>query len=449
MRLPLLVFLLVMLGAAGIIPAIAQWEVTAAVRGTKPPPPPKPTGFVPTSKSVADTTGGNVVIATLTVSMSNGIAFNGTCSDNDPSALTTIAATAGGCNLKSAASGYSSANDGTYSLTINVCQAGQCLNPGSPNFILTITGNGGLTAPPQAVAAGFTTLMFNLDFTGATQSQVRGVNFNQATLSNWWDCAGAGSPFFYNYLAGQAVITCSGISSIISDIDNGPLGTGGSVNVLQVRIPDRPNGGNVSMSTTDGGNPPTGVTSPSAFYAEARFRTDAASDASMLAAGNGASMIDFWTFAAAINGAAYSEWDFIELNAGGDDLAQVRNGCVSCFGPGFNYPSTISGWDHDVYNTIGYRNTIDGLGHVEACIYSNGVQVWCSGVFDSGNGVADPNITAEPAQLMFTVSNNNAGGFDNGYLEYFRAWSCPSWNNVNSSPYNGNTCAGSLLGTGQ
>lgn len=327
----------------------------------------------------------------------------------------------------------------------------------------TIATSGGLSPPPQAVSgcstdptgSCFNTLMFNLDLTGATQSQVNGATFSVSPLSGWWNCQGASSPKFYNYLAGIGVIPCTGnvTSQIISDIDNGPIGTGNSVNVLNVQLPVYPNSGNVSISTTNGGNPPTGSVSPSGFYVEARFRTDSASDASMLAAGNGASMIDVWTFGSPVNGSVYSEWDFIELNAGGDDIAQVRNGCNSCFGPGFNYPSGVSGWNHDVYNTVGYRNTSDGAGHLNACIYVNGTQEWCSGSFTSNNGTADPNVTAEPAQLMFTFSNNPGfgtfGGFMHGYLQYFRAWSCPSWNNVNSSPYNANVCSGILLGTGQ
>lgn len=138
------------------VTASAQWDIissgrlTAQIVKVNPPPPPVPSGFSPMSKTVLDSccSGAGITLTAISVTMSNGSTFVGTCSDSDPGSLTRIVSTSGGCTLQSSRA-YSSADDGIYSLTLNMCQAGQCLNPSGPNFTLTVTGTGSATITPN------------------------------------------------------------------------------------------------------------------------------------------------------------------------------------------------------------------------------------------------------------------------------------------------------------
>lgn len=147
------------------VPAFAQFDVgtMASSRSSihaPAAPTVTPTGFTPSSATASDTAVGGSLIIGLSVTLSNGHTFNGTCgygtpqNNTDPTGLTTLSSTSGGCNLNVNSSGYTSANDGTYQLTINPCQSGQCLNPSSPNFTLIINNSttGNLTPSSATIA---------------------------------------------------------------------------------------------------------------------------------------------------------------------------------------------------------------------------------------------------------------------------------------------------------
>lgn len=149
------------------IPAFAQFDVgtIASSRSSihaPAAPTVTPTGFTPSSATASDTAAGGSLITGLSVTLSNGHTFNGTCgygtpqSSTDPTGLTTLSSTSGGCNLNVNSSGYTSANDGTYQLTINPCQSGVCLNPSSPNFTLIISASSVSVTPTQMFAANDT-----------------------------------------------------------------------------------------------------------------------------------------------------------------------------------------------------------------------------------------------------------------------------------------------------
>src|SRR5215469_3573109 len=316
--------------------AIAQFDVFAgaamratAVSGHAPPPPvpPVPTGFSPTAQTTSDTTSSGTVIASITVTMSDNSRFSGTCSDTDPSGLTSIAAASGGC-LLSAARNFSSSNDGTYQITLNFCQAGQCLNPGGTNFTLTVQS----TSVPAAANAGcvqygmgdgscFNHLAMNMDFT--TSNAVSGIDgstlFNAQTISNWLDCSYGGPGVWYWGAFGTSGFggfpSCPGAWSIVSETDNG-----NPVNALAMTYTSSSDTDTMVMSTEQP------FQHPQQFYVEYRARSDDTNCAA-------ASCTDIWTYTSP-GGAYTAEFDFSETQAPANYTYGGSNwGNAPCPGP--------------------------------------------------------------------------------------------------------------------
>ncbi len=140
---------------------------------------PVPTAISPGSATVPDTMTSGTTIATLSVTMSNGSTFSGTCSRTDTNISgpgpTGVYTQVSGCTLETSGN-YSSSYDGNHTgITLEACQNGRCVSQG---FTLAVAGTatcGGETTPAIATTIGLTTCA--LDMT-ASESKF-------ATLGNW------------------------------------------------------------------------------------------------------------------------------------------------------------------------------------------------------------------------------------------------------------------------
>ncbi len=322
-------------------------------------------------------------------------------------------------------------------------------------------GGGGTPTAPAAATAGctssngggpsngscFSTLAANWDFSGATSFGSQPANFYQ-TLSNWLDCAGASSPQFWNVVGngGSVASSCSDYS-IVTDSSGGD----GNINALQIlfTVADQNSGSGSTMAQT--AEPPRnggGELFPQQIYIEARIRTTAASGTNA----SGGLTGDVWSYSG-IQLSYAVEWDFAEMynnnamnigvDPGGQALGWGQNG-----GPG--------GLNQTQYFTIGQRITANGT-NINTCTYVNNIQAQCTGSLTwTGNGSNICNqsgCSTMPLQMLMQSGQEGLGppailGTQVIYIEWFRVWTCSSWNS-GSLTSRGANCQGAVLGSGQ
>jgi hypothetical protein len=279
----------------------------------------------------------------------------------------------------------------------------------SPSVDVPITiSPSGPTPPPGAVAAGFTTLAANYDFT-------------QPLPANWLGCA----PF-----DGNTHQWYQGLWWYSSEPPCNITQVGDSVaasNVLDLQwLPSYAGQGTqdyLVMSTLS--HDTTKVTDfPNAYY-EIVYRV-----APTVPDPNSSPLTAFWTWGtdSARGGSGPIEWDFIETygsNFGAYD-AGIHNHGNSDLGTQFVFQGTSSfpaGYDPTQYHTYAMRITSDGSTQMSACSYVDGTLIAC----------ANPQaVRAEFNQRNFIIVWNGAGGQPvtqktDMYVKSVRVWSCANW----------------------
>jgi hypothetical protein len=302
----------------------------------------------------------------------------------------------------------------------------------------------GLTPPPGAQAAGFTTLALNMDFTGATTSSYAGTTYNINDLSDsnsWLSCqyaTGGGNtpthPVWWVSPAWGNAAPCSRVS-IIND---------GGTNVLDIQWQpnDGPNLG-VNASEIDtwtvNESANTGYSFPlGGSYIEFVFRETPATISACPAGGGACLDDDVWSWPTS---GGSTEWDFLETYANGFGAPAVH---------GDSNASSVPAWgflDYTQYRTFGLRMTTDGT-HMDQCGYldtgavstSSSTRTFfgCGGEFTANDGTS---TTEQRSFLRLQVGPVGGSPWPTEnmdmYLQRITVWSCSSWQ---TSP-----CTGTVL----
>jgi hypothetical protein len=260
------------------------------------------------------------------------------------------------------------------------------------------------TPPAPATAAGFTTLVLNSDFTTPFY----------ATLSNWLDCAGAGTPSWF-------LIAQSGdsVAAPCSDIVVGADGSNGQTLQLTWHTADYISGQRhgIDLTSAAGG---AGKVFPN-FYAEMTERVS----------GTPANMINMegpWSWATVAAGGII-EYDGIEIYNPTYTDSAVHNWGAGGAGPSIWFgtapPHPPSGWDATQYHTYGYRVTSDGSTAIYMCAYIDNIAQGCTSV----NNATGTQITSGQTNYLL-MGPNTASGSGNQvtmFVENVHIWSCASW----------------------
>jgi hypothetical protein len=311
-----------------------------------------------------------------------------------------------GSQLKLAQAGVGA---GTYNINICATQSGISNSPDCQAFLIT-----GSAAPAPAVAAGFTTLLLNSDFTSPAY----------ANTSTWLQCAGA-NPYIWRL--GQ-FWTSGPCPTIVND---------GGVNALLLTYAistfvSGPSPGNaLGISTSeDGCNtgecfPTTGV------YEEAVMRWTPLQDRNF----NTAPWITNAGAACSVGSINSLEFDMYENQGAAQPPlsdAQFHN----CGSPGNGIdgvghpPGVPANFSVDQYHKYGMRVTSNGTDQVWFCTYIDDVTQGCVQVGIYASDQPMPYTNPGRGGLATTVGTNATSPPNSDSLAYIRRisiWTCPNW----------------------
>ncbi len=285
---------------------------------------------------------------------------------------------------------------------------------------ITITASsGGPTPPPGAVAAGFTTLAANFDFTN-NQMCIAGSCVAASPLSNWLACAGASSPIWW--LDNGVAQTCNQVV----------LTTDGGVPVMDLqflRSLFASNYNTASILTSNIGFTTTSFGMPQGKYYEIKERiTNVPSDCPLEPTSH-CLFADVWAYGpVGDGGAGFIEWDFIEMySATAQDGASTHpqgaawnwNGPLSAAEPG-----NQAGYNPNTYNIFGVRVTTDGVGNYGECLYLNNNFSGCQTATGANSASAARNML-----VLWSGEGGNVQLNSDSHLiiQWIRVWDCPGW----------------------
>jgi hypothetical protein len=292
------------------------------------------------------------------------------------------------------------------------------------------------SAPPQAVAAGFTTCAINFDFTATTGSSwlpsqyaFSGVVSN---ASNWLDCVGSNTALPFHVFYPTTNSQCSNQIFVTTD---------GGVQVadLQVTVAQYNAGNNTIVMATSANsyNGPFTPGWPNNAYVEYYMRQDAG--ASNTAGGN----ISIYTFSQA----PAIAFNLAEMYAGSNTYSDGGTGGgypgsdqqVSFYwnGPGqtpygagcFNgqptcYANTPSSYETTSYNNFGGLLSSNGSSSLYGCAYIDNLLQGC----DNGNNAWQ---ASQYNNTNFFIINDSPSRQPSAtvdlYIQHIRVWSCANW----------------------
>jgi hypothetical protein len=272
----------------------------------------------------------------------------------------------------------------------------------SPSVDVPITiSSSGPTPPSGAVAAGFTTLAANYDFT-------------QPLPAGWLDCYpgdGAAHQWYQGLWWHSSEPPCG---SIFQTFDSA---AGSNVLDLQwLHSYGTAGTGLTTIDTLSHTNPAAVSDFPNAYYEIVYRVTPTVTPTGPSTA--------FWTWGSN-NISGPIEWDFIETygNLFGGYDAGVHNWGNGEKGTQFIWQGTSSlpaGYDPTQYHSYAFRLTSDGATQMSGCSYVDGTLIRC---------VNPQAIGAEFAQRNFLIVNNGLtdAAQTDMYVKTIRVWSCAAW----------------------
>ena len=267
------------------------------------------------------------------------------------------------------------------------------------------------TPPAAAQALGFTTLAFNIDFTGATTSEYNGSIFNAQNLSSWLDCAGSTSPLFqWQDYRNPGVSICNRIS-IVND---------GGINALNMEY--QPGDvGTIADTMMQSANQSGNVASmafPSNMYFEIKERL---SPGTISACPSGQQCVtnDDWSWYSIQPGPNPQELDFVETSSFGTSTNSYT-------GYGGFSPSNYAAHNSTVYHIFGVRSATDNSTGTQICNYLDNVQSGCSGTI-TGNYNARLYLIEMLGPQNLTPGAQTPTQNEDFYIEWIHVWSCNSW----------------------
>ena len=266
-------------------------------------------------------------------------------------------------------------------LSVQIVPAASPTPPSSPPPSPPPSPPTGLTPPPSAQAAGFTTLALNMDFTGATQSSYNGQTFNINDINSatgWLYCYnGAGTnptnPIWWLSPAWGNAAPCNRVF----------LTNDGGTQTLDIQWQpnDQNNNGinatemdtwTVNESANTGHDFPLGGS-----YIEWRFRQPQSTLDACPGGGSGTDgaclLNDVWSWPSP-NASGSIEWDFIETYGNGFGAGSAHGDLNAQSAPAWGF------MDYTQYHTYGVRMTTDGT-NMAQCGYLDGNFVGCGSEF--------------------------------------------------------------------
>jgi hypothetical protein len=310
---------------------------------------------------------------------------------------------------------------------------------------------GSSSAPAQAVAAGFSTLAADFDFSTATY----------AVTSNWLDCSGTNASYTW-HLETQYGTPCNAFFQTTDPLD------GSTVLDMQWL----PSFGTATTLDADSVLPalftvPSQVLDFGHFYVEYQARLDVDPYQGMLAGpylwgtnyitnpnAYGTLELDLGEMdnfnngggGNATPGGAGANWGYHQVgNFNGEsyDGMWICHTLGNCNQGGGGIPGTLAlppGYDYKVYHIYGMLFTSNGTNEY-VCYYLDNIFQSCQYLPPLGDGT---NYAADRHFLKLALINtgNFVSNTINFYLKHYRVWSCSNWNvGLPSPPYTNATAA--------
>lgn len=293
------------------------------------------------------------------------------------------------------------------------------------------------TPPPQAAAAGFTTLAYNFDFSQSTY----------ATQSNWLDCVGTDTskPWHVGFPGGITSLPCN-IKQATDPLDSStvmrlqylasyssyglgypPSGSGpppgGSPNYNYVSMMGAPNG-------SVGGSSGHATISFPDYYIEGTYRLDSTYPTGLINGHNSSGPDGLWSWQEP--GDAI-ECEFAEIYGSSNGFGD--GGCGNWHPGGSHLANWISydpsqnqhippGWNVTAYHTYGALYTSDGATSIKVCHYIDNILQTC---FEMSPVAGQFNQRTWP--IIWVGSDVNGGPLvdTNEYVKNIHVFSCPNW----------------------
>jgi hypothetical protein len=308
-------------------------------------------------------------------------------------------------------------------------------NP-SANLTVQIVPGSDPAVPAPAVAAGFTTLIANLDFQN-NQVCVGSSCVAASPVTNWLDCSGNDTTKLFHktfYLGASNTYPCN--IDIVQDPSTSTTaldlqyltsypGTYGSSDPFGIKH-------FVAMSTATNGST-ISFTHPSAsFYFEASYRIDNNTDPGSNASGPDG------VWESSDNSTCDVDLEPAELWGSSGGFADGGSGVCNVGGPGWqSYNEAIlpSGWSVLDYHKYAALRTTNGTNSVMSCPYVDDILVVQSGGACGNTYSALGTLTAKPWVIAWV------GGYGpptyatlpavnmNLYIRYIRIWACATLTN--------------------
>ncbi len=293
--------------------------------------------------------------------------------------------------------------------------------------------------PPGAQAAGYTHCAFHTPF----------ANASYATLSNWLDCAGAGSPQWFATGANGAPAPPCSRYAIVND---------GGTQVLDMKFTaaDAGSAGTSLVTTNDQGARYTrGVDFPNGAYFQATFRvTPASQDGTAVPFGDHIMAWWSWSDTGQTSAQPFFEHDFLETYATG--CCHNDTGEHPWFAPGAQFSWVIAGFgqpeyqiDGTVYHTVAERITQDGSSNLAICMYIDGALQVCGDAVNAGLSGAAAITSSQFNQRNYPIlvigpqSSTPVSATMDMYVKEVTIWTCPGWASPLNTP--GHACNGPVL----
>jgi hypothetical protein len=332
------------------------------------------------------------------------------------------------------------------------------------------------TAPAEAQAAGFTTLVFCQDFTQQIPNSAGGAANPQGTTANWNGCRSGPGQLWYSRGGAPCMAPRMGQ---VTDATTGGL----AMNFLMPHSQfygGGPNLNTIGMDDGTGFQPNVGnyTAYPIASLVEITYRDNTATVPTTCV---NQGTFDFFSGSHEMqsgntqNNSGEFEEDFFENYTGGNGCQQWQmsenlhdwfwnptpaTSVWNSGGSGITWPPETNGgtnaafWNN--YHTIGELTTTDGA-NIEVCGYIDHQLLRCTPFPNGGHGyctygteVNQSGCVGQKSELWFWWGDlgPDSGVDINAWVEGWRVWSCPAWNTGTSGPKASvagvNTCYGTV-----
>jgi hypothetical protein len=312
---------------------------------------------------------------------------------------------------------------GSYSISIRATQSGAANSPKTTAFTILASVGGSLTAPSQAVSAGFTTLNFHDDF---TSTSTIATTQNATSGYKWYWAQRSGAPASPTEWSVNTTATAATVSNGNTGGGSNASASGGILTLNTGLFP------NANLITVPGwamnsgltSMPPLNVGRWKHFYFECYVQFQPDFNTSAIYTSNGWPAIWFWA-AEGLNdygfpGSGYSTSNTTEL----DLLESFGNttwaGGGGSSGPANSNVSNIINWQTTTNSSYATVTPLDSEWHTLGLLWTPGIitTYWDNAVVASQT--LAPNFSALDTQSLFLTIGTGPSWVVN--FDWIRVW---------------------------